>query len=78
MFVSWVTSAKVDGGFSSIADVTKKDHTFSDNMESFVFAETFKCVQHPQHVVKSFWRDFMSRVSVLMCVQISFLVTVGT
>ena len=42
MFVSWITAAKVDGGISSIVDVTKKEYTFLDNMESFMFAETLK------------------------------------
>jgi mannosyl-oligosaccharide alpha-1,2-mannosidase len=42
MFVSWMTAAKVEGGISSIHDVTKKEYYHSDNMESFMFAETFK------------------------------------
>lgn len=42
MFVSWVSAAKVDGGISSIHDVTQKDFYHSDNMESFMFAETLK------------------------------------
>ncbi|ORY30039.1 glycosyl hydrolase family 47-domain-containing protein [Naematelia encephala] len=42
MFVSWVSAAKVDGGFSSIHDVTSERTRFSDNMESFMFAETLK------------------------------------
>lgn len=42
MFVSWVTAAKVAGGISSIHDVTRKEYYHSDNMESFMFAETLK------------------------------------
>lgn len=42
MFVSWMQSAKVDGGVSSIHDVTKEQIMYGDNMESFAFAETFK------------------------------------
>jgi mannosyl-oligosaccharide alpha-1,2-mannosidase len=42
MFVSWMSAAKVDGGISSIHDVTRKEYYHSDNMESFMFAETFK------------------------------------
>jgi len=44
MYVSWVTSAKVAAGVSSIDDVTRDldKIRFSDNMESFAFAETFK------------------------------------
>lgn len=42
MFVSWMTAAKVDGGISSIHDVTKEKILYGDNMESFTFAETFK------------------------------------
>lgn len=42
MFVSWMSAAKVEGGISSIHDVTKKEYYHSDNMESFMFAETFK------------------------------------
>lgn len=45
MFVSWVSAAKVEGGISSIHDVTKKDYYHSDNMESFMFAETLKYVK---------------------------------
>jgi len=44
MFVSWMTAAKVEGGISSIHDVTKKEYYHSDNMESFMFAETFNSV----------------------------------
>jgi mannosyl-oligosaccharide alpha-1,2-mannosidase len=46
MFVSWVTAARVDGGLSSIADVTKhvEEIRYTDNMESFMFAETLKWV----------------------------------
>ena len=44
MFVSWVTTAKVAGGMSSVLDVTKPDGAFGDNMESFLFAETLKWV----------------------------------
>ena len=42
MFVSWANAAKVAGGMSSIHDVTKEKFAYSDNMESFAFAETFK------------------------------------
>lgn len=45
MFVSWMTAAKVDGGISSLVDVTQEDFRYGDNMESFMFAETFKCVK---------------------------------
>lgn len=44
MFTSWMNHAKVPGGISSISDVTA-DPTYirhGDNMESFIFAETFK------------------------------------
>lgn len=39
-----MTAAKVDGGISSIQDVTRKEYYHSDNMESFMFAETLKYV----------------------------------
>ncbi|RSH93732.1 hypothetical protein EHS25_006380 [Saitozyma podzolica] len=42
MFVSWMEVAKVPGGISSVHDVTRDDYVYSDNMESFAFAETFK------------------------------------
>ncbi|OCF71491.1 mannosyl-oligosaccharide 1,2-alpha-mannosidase [Kwoniella mangroviensis CBS 8886] len=44
MFVSWMQTAKVDGGISSVDDVTKQrgQLRFGDNMESFALAETFK------------------------------------
>jgi hypothetical protein len=44
MFGSWMNHSRVDHGISSIQDVTKPEgkYTFSDNMESFIFAETFK------------------------------------
>lgn len=42
MFVSWSQASKVDGGFSSIYDVTHPEYYHSDNMESFMFAETLK------------------------------------
>ncbi|OCF39186.1 mannosyl-oligosaccharide 1,2-alpha-mannosidase [Kwoniella heveanensis CBS 569] len=42
MFVSWMQTAKVDGGISSIQDVTADQVRFGDNMESFALAETFK------------------------------------
>lgn len=42
MFVSWMEVAKVPGGVSSVHDVTRDDYVYSDNMESFAFAETFK------------------------------------
>lgn len=47
MFTSWMEHAKVDGGISSIQDVTVDPTTgrgvlHGDNMESFIFAETFK------------------------------------
>lgn len=44
MFAAWMEAAQVDGGISSIKDVTKWQHQaeYGDNMESFIFAETFK------------------------------------
>jgi hypothetical protein len=42
MYVSWVSTAKVAGGLSSIHDVTSEAINFGDNMESFMFAETLK------------------------------------
>jgi mannosyl-oligosaccharide alpha-1,2-mannosidase len=42
MFVSWMEAAKVPGGISSLQDVTVENFHHSDNMESFMFAETFK------------------------------------
>ncbi|ODN87438.1 mannosyl-oligosaccharide 1,2-alpha-mannosidase [Cryptococcus wingfieldii CBS 7118] len=42
MFTSWMNASTVDGGFSSLHDVTAKKIKFSDNMESFALAETFK------------------------------------
>lgn len=44
MFVSWAETATLPGGMSSIADVSKdREHVvYTDNMESFAFAETFK------------------------------------
>jgi len=42
MFVSWVETAKVGGGMSSIRDVRSKIPIYGDNMESFTFAETLK------------------------------------
>ena len=42
MFVTWMESAKVEGGISSIVDVSQVDFTYGDNMESFTLAETFK------------------------------------
>ncbi|WVW82696.1 hypothetical protein I302_104707 [Kwoniella bestiolae CBS 10118] len=44
MFVSWMETAKVDGGVSSVDDVTKErgQLRYGDNMESFALAETFK------------------------------------
>lgn len=42
MFVSWMETSKVEGGISSIQDVSKEKVIFGDNMESFMFAETFK------------------------------------
>ncbi|KAK8869481.1 hypothetical protein IAR55_000046 [Kwoniella newhampshirensis] len=42
MYVSWAHAAKVEGGMSSIQDVTKPNVRFGDNMESFALAETFK------------------------------------
>ncbi|WWC89685.1 uncharacterized protein L201_004610 [Kwoniella dendrophila CBS 6074] len=44
MFVSWMETSKVDGGISSLDDVTKdlNNLRFTDNMESFALAETFK------------------------------------
>ncbi|WRT67490.1 uncharacterized protein IL334_004462 [Kwoniella shivajii] len=44
MFVSWMETARVDGGISSVDDVTKSKENvrFGDNMESFALAETFK------------------------------------
>ncbi|KAE8541709.1 hypothetical protein D1P53_001880 [Cryptococcus gattii VGV] len=42
MFTSWMNTSTVDGGFSSVEDVTVSPVRFSDNMESFALAETFK------------------------------------
>jgi hypothetical protein len=42
MFVSWTQAALAEGGYSSLGDVRQKRPPHSDNMESFVFAETFK------------------------------------
>ena len=42
MFTGWAESAKVDGGMSSIQDVTQEFIRYTDNMESFTLAETFK------------------------------------
>lgn len=46
MFTSWISAAKSRAGVSSIEDVTKEigKIRYGDNMESFAFAETFKCV----------------------------------
>ncbi|EIW66396.1 hypothetical protein TREMEDRAFT_65683 [Tremella mesenterica DSM 1558] len=42
MFCNWMKTAKVNGGVSSVADVTQLPVTHTDNMESFALAETFK------------------------------------
>jgi mannosyl-oligosaccharide alpha-1,2-mannosidase len=42
MFVSWMEVARVPGGISSVVDVTRESTAYGDNMESFMFAETFK------------------------------------
>ncbi|WVO14368.1 hypothetical protein L204_102001 [Cryptococcus depauperatus] len=42
MFSSWAKTSTVDGGFSSVSDVTTSKVRFSDNMESFALAETLK------------------------------------
>lgn len=44
MFSHWMTHAKASGGISSIQDVTKdvNQKVQDNNMESFIFAETFK------------------------------------
>ncbi|KAJ9473897.1 putative Endoplasmic reticulum mannosyl-oligosaccharide 1,2-alpha-mannosidase (putative) [Pseudozyma hubeiensis] len=42
MFASWVTHCMTDVGFSAIWDVTRTPAGWSDSMESFTFAETFK------------------------------------
>ncbi|SNX85278.1 related to Mannosyl-oligosaccharide 1,2-alpha-mannosidase IC [Melanopsichium pennsylvanicum] len=42
MFASWVTHCMTDAGFSAIYDVNRSPADWSDNMESFTFAETFK------------------------------------
>lgn len=44
MFTSWMAAAKVPGGISSLRDVNAEPEKIvhSDNMESFLFAETFK------------------------------------
>ncbi len=44
MFKAWTESALAPGGYSSLSDVRSTARRHSDNMESFVFAETFKCV----------------------------------
>ncbi|GMK54074.1 hypothetical protein CspeluHIS016_0106600 [Cutaneotrichosporon spelunceum] len=44
MFAAWMEAATVEGGISSIKDVTTGSDNiqWGDNMESFMFAETFK------------------------------------
>ena len=42
MFASWVTHCMTDAGFSAIYDVNRSPADWSDSMESFTFAETFK------------------------------------
>lgn len=44
MFTHWMAHAKTHAGISSIKDVTKDESqkTLGNNMESFIFAETFK------------------------------------
>lgn len=45
MFSSWMNHSTVAGGISSITDVTRDPErgiVYGDNMESFIFAETFK------------------------------------
>ncbi|PWN27314.1 seven-hairpin glycosidase, partial [Jaminaea rosea] len=42
MFASWVTHAMTKVGFANIQDVQALPAILNDNMESFVFAETFK------------------------------------
>ncbi|CAO1635355.1 unnamed protein product [Parajaminaea phylloscopi] len=42
MFASWATHAMTKVGFANVHDVQSLPATLSDNMESFVFAETFK------------------------------------
>jgi hypothetical protein len=44
MFAVWMENGMTDGGISSIKDVTKPQGQaeLGDNMESFIFAETFK------------------------------------
>lgn len=42
MFTSWMDSCTAGAGFSSVSDVSVYPPRLADNMESFVFAETFK------------------------------------
>lgn len=42
MFASWVTHCMTDVGFSAIYDVNRTPAGWTDSMESFTFAETFK------------------------------------
>lgn len=42
MFASWVTHCMTEAGFSAIYDVNQRHASWSDSMESFTFAETFK------------------------------------
>ena len=44
MFASWVTHCMTDVGFSSLHDVMQVPAQHTDSMESYAFAETFKCV----------------------------------
>ncbi|TXT13600.1 hypothetical protein VHUM_00967 [Vanrija humicola] len=55
MFQSWMKAAKVPGGISSVQDVNADKIIYGDNMESFIFAETFK-----YHYLLQSEPDFMS------------------
>lgn len=55
MFQSWMKTAKVPGGISSVQNVNADKIVYGDNMESFIFAETFK-----YHYLLQSEPDFMS------------------
>ncbi|KAI5453762.1 hypothetical protein NCC49_005575 [Naganishia albida] len=42
MFTAWIDKCTAEFGISSVGDVRQKNPKHTDNMESFVFAETFK------------------------------------
>ncbi|KAL1410960.1 hypothetical protein Q8F55_001903 [Vanrija albida] len=55
MFQQWMKTAKVPGGISSVQNVNADKVIYGDNMESFIFAETFK-----YHYLLQSEPDFMS------------------